>query len=76
MTKRHAIKIPKNVSIYYCDSKHIIIFSNSLAQKILRLKTRLIIKKKEGIIKITRAPFFEISNNNKKKIEGSTRNTS
>jgi large subunit ribosomal protein L6 len=69
MTKRHVIKIPKNVSIYYCDSKHIIIFSNSFAQKILRLKTRLIIKKKEGIIKITRAPFFEISNNNKKKLK-------
>lgn len=69
MTKKHVIKIPKNVSVYYCDTKHVIIISNSFAQKILRLKTRVIIKKKEGIIRITRVPFSEMSHNNKKTLK-------
>ena len=69
VTKRHIIKIPKNVSIYYCDTKRIIIFANLFTQKALKLKTRLIIEKEERIIKITRMPFFEISNNEKKKLK-------
>ena len=69
VTKRHIIKIPKNVSIYYCDTKRIIIFANLITQKALKLKTRLIIEKEERIIKVTRMPFFEISNNEKKKLK-------
>ena len=69
VTKRHIIKIPKNVSIYYCDTKRIIIFANPFTQKALKLKTRLIIEKEERIIKVTRMPFFEISNNEKKKLK-------
>lgn len=55
--------------MYYCDSKHIIIFTNSLAQKTLILKTKIIVEKKNRIIKITREPFLNISNNEKKKLK-------
>ena len=69
ITKRYIIKIPKNISMYYCDINHIIIFANSFAQKALILKTKLIIEKKKRIIKITRDPFFNTSNNEKKKLK-------
>lgn len=69
ITKRHIIKIPKNISMYYCDSKHIVIFANSFVQKALILKTKAIIERKKRIIKITRESFLGISNNEKKKLK-------
>ena len=55
--------------MYYCDTNHIIIFGNSSDQKALILKTKLIIEKKKRIIKITRDPFFNTSNDAKKKLK-------
>lgn len=69
ISKRHIIKIPKNIDMYYCDSKHTIIFANSLAQKVLILKTKVIIEEENRIIKITREPFSKTSNNEKKKLK-------
>ena len=69
MMQKYIIKIPKDISVYYCDTKRVIVFSNSFAQKVLRLKTRVIIKKKEGIIKVTPTPFSGMSNNFKKKLK-------
>ena len=69
IAKKHIIKIPKKISVYYCDSKHVIIFANSFAQKALKLKTKIIIERKKRIIKITREPFSTISNNEKKQLK-------
>ena len=69
ITKRHIIKIPNNISMYYCDINQIIIFANSFAQKSLILKTKLIIEKKQRMIKVTRDPFFNTSNNEKKRLK-------
>ena len=55
--------------MYYCDSKHTIIFANSLVQKVLILKTKVIIEEANRIIKITREPFSKTSNNEKKKLK-------
>jgi large subunit ribosomal protein L6 len=55
--------------MYYCDTKHLIIFANSLAQKTLTLKTKIIVEEKNRIIKITREPFVNTSNNEKKKLK-------
>lgn len=55
--------------MYYCDTKHIIIFANSFAQKTLIVKTKVIIEEKNRIIKITREPFLNTSNNEKKKLK-------
>jgi large subunit ribosomal protein L6 len=68
-TKRHIVKIPNNISMYYCDAKHIVIFSNLFSQKALRLKTKLIIEKRKRVIKVTQEPFNAISNNEKKKLK-------
>ena len=46
-----------------------VIFSNSFTQKALILKTKIIIEKEKKIIKVTREPFFGISNNEKKKLK-------
>ena len=69
ITKRHIIKIPKNISMHYCDTKRIIIFKNSLTQKSLILKTKIIIERKKRMIKVTREPFFNMSNNKKKRLK-------
>lgn len=69
ITKRHIIKIPKNVSMYYCDTTHIIIFANPFSQRALTLKTKIIIERRKKVIKVTREPFFNISNNEKKRLK-------
>jgi len=69
ITKRHIIKIPEGISIYYCDIKHIIVIANFFGRKTLTLKTKAIIQKEERIIKITRDPFLAISNNERKKLK-------
>lgn len=55
--------------MYYCDIKQIVIFGNSFAQKSLILKTKLIVEREKRMIKITREPFFNTSNNEKKKLK-------
>lgn len=67
--KRHIIKVPKNISMHYCDTNNILIFTNSLSQKVLKLKTKVIIENQKRTIKITRDPFFDTSNNEKKKLK-------
>ena len=67
--KKHAVKIPKNISAYYCDIKRILICTNSFTNKALILKTKLIFDKQKRIIKITREPFSGISNNERKKLK-------
>lgn len=69
ISKRYIIKIPKDVNMYYCDTKHIVIFTNSFVQKTLIVKTKVIIEKKNRIIKITRESFLNTSNNEKKKLK-------
>nr|YP_010252073.1 ribosomal protein L6 [Thalassiosira rotula]QTX08916.1 ribosomal protein L6 [Thalassiosira rotula] len=67
--RRHIIKIPKNISMYYCDTANIIVFANSFTRKALLLKTKLIIENKKRIIKITREPLSNTSTNEKRKLK-------
>lgn len=69
ITKRYIIKIPTGISMYYCTKNQIIIFSNSIMQKKLLLKTKLIVNKNTKLIKVTREPLVSISNNEKKKLK-------
>jgi len=69
VTKKHIIKITNNINIYYCNIKQIIFISNELNQKVLPLKTKLIINEKKKIIKVTRIPFSKISTSQKKKLK-------
>lgn len=76
ITKRHIVKVPIDISMYYCTIHHTIIFTNSFIRKTLKLKTQLIINKDEKILKVTREPLYSISNNEKKKVESNTDNSS
>ena len=69
ISKKNIIKIPKNVSLYYCDTQRIIIFANSLGHKVLALKTKIILENTKRVIKITRDPFGNVSNNERKKLK-------
>jgi large subunit ribosomal protein L6 len=69
ITKRHLVKIPIDISMYYCTIHHIIIFTNSFIRKTLKLKTQLIINKDEKILKVTREPLCSISKNEIKKLK-------
>ena len=69
ITKRHIIKIPTDISVYYWITNHIVIFENSFIRKVLRLKTRLIFENDKKILKITRESLSSISNNEKKKLK-------
>ena len=67
--KKYVIKIPKNISMYYCDVKKVVIFANSSLKKALILKTKLLIDKNKRIIKVTRDSFVNISTNERKKLK-------
>ena len=69
ITKRHIIKIPTDISVYYCTDNNVIICTNSFTQKLLTLKTKLIFENHKKIIKITREPLSNISTNEKKKLK-------
>jgi len=68
ITKRHIIKVPINISIYYCTYRHTIVFADSFVRKTLKLKTKLIIDKNKKMLKVTKEPLHAISNNEKKKL--------
>lgn len=66
ITKRHIVKVPANISMYYCTIYNIVVFSNSFVRKTFTLKTQLIVNKNEKMFKVTREPLYTISNNEKK----------
>ena len=66
IAKKHIVKVPKIITVYYCDVRHILLFINSFAKKTILLKTKLIINKEKRLLKITRESFFKTSNNKKR----------
>lgn len=66
--KKHVIKIPKNVTILYCNEKKIITLIGPLSQKSLKLKVKIELLTNERLIKVTSNPFSKISNSQKKNI--------
>ena len=66
IAKKHIVKVPKTITVYYCDVRHILLFINSFAKKTILLKTKLIINKEKRLLKITRESFFKTSNNKKR----------
>lgn len=69
IVKKYILKIPKNTLLYYCSTNQVVIVSNSKNYKTFKLKTKLILKKTKKIMKVTRIPFFKISNNYQKKLK-------
>lgn len=67
---RYIVKIPTSISIFYCDEKQILLIKSILGQKVLRLKTKIIVLTEENLIKVTNTSFNKISNNQQKKMKG------
>ena len=67
ISEKHALKIPKNISVLYSRKKKIITLVGPLTKKSLKLDVQLFIVKSKNIIKVSSLPFFKISNNKKKK---------
>ena len=65
----YTIRIPYNITVFYCDQKKIITFKGPLKRKSLKLKVKISIQKLEKIIKVSSISFSKMSNNEKKKIK-------
>lgn len=66
--KKHIIKIPKNITVLYCNEKRIITLIGPLSQKSLKLKVKIELLTNEQLIKVTSSSFSKISNSQKKNI--------
>lgn len=69
LKKRYNIKIPKDISVIFCNKKKIITFIGPKGYKSLKLKVNILINKTKNSIKISSIPFYNIPNNEKKKIK-------
>ena len=69
LTKKHIIKIPKNISIFYSEKSRIITLIGPLRRKSLKLKTQIIISSKKKLIGVTTKPFQNISGNERKQLK-------
>jgi len=67
--KRYTIKVPSNISIYYCDKTQIIIFSSPHKRRALKLKLKLVINQTKKNIQVTQNSFFSVSNHDKKNLK-------
>ena len=69
ISKRSLIKIPKDISVLFCDKKKIITFFGPLGKKSLALKLKILLIKSKNSIIVTKSPCKILSNNERKKIE-------
>nr|YP_009495535.1 ribosomal protein L6 [Psammoneis japonica]AWQ64265.1 ribosomal protein L6 [Psammoneis japonica] len=74
-SKKYIVKIPNDISIFYCNKKKIITFKGSRLYKSLKLKTKIYVSTLKKFIVVTKIPFLDMSNNRKKalkSIQGTT----
>jgi len=73
MTKNYLLKIPKNISILYSKKHQSILIKGPSSQKIIKLKTKIKVKKNHSLIDI-KDTFFKSKSikdlKNKKSIQG------
>lgn len=69
ISKRSVIKIPKNITIFYCNNRKLLTVYNAFEKKSLSLKTKILINNQKKILQVTKIPVFKISNNQKKTLK-------
>ena len=69
ISKKNKIKIPKDISVFYCNKKQIITFIGPVTKKSLKIKVRIFVKELDKIILVSKLPFTNSSNNEKKKFK-------
>lgn len=67
ISKQYIIKIPSEISIYYCKKKKILLIKGKIGQKLLKLKTKITLLKKKNLIIVTeKLSDIKLSNKLKK----------
>lgn len=61
LKKRYTVKVPKNISIIYCDKKNIITFIGPLQTKSLKLNVKIFLILDSQLIVVTQIPLSNIS---------------
>ena len=69
LVKKYTIKIPENISVFYCDKFKIITFVGPLKQKTFKLKVQILLIQREKLIRVTRKSFLKMSSNRKKTLK-------
>ena len=75
LKKRYTVKIPKNISIIYCDKKNIITFVGPLQTKSLKLNVKIFLISDSQLVVVTQIPLLNISAGSlksSKKLQGTT----
>jgi len=69
LSKKHIVKIPKHISVFYSEKNRIITIVGPLRKKSLKLKTRIVVSSKKKFIGVTSQPFQNMSLNEKKQLK-------
>ena len=64
--KRFNIKIPSNVSIFYCTTTKLLLILGPYGRKSIKLKTKIFLYNEKNYIQLTKIPVFTMSKNKKK----------
>lgn len=66
---KYFIRIPKNISIIYCENKKIITIIGPLCKKSIKVQIKILFSKDKKTIKISSYPIKKISNKEKKNLK-------
>nr|YP_010377297.1 ribosomal protein L6 [Odontella aurita]QYB22946.1 ribosomal protein L6 [Odontella aurita] len=69
ITKRHTIKVPKNVILYYSKKHKALILLGHLKKILIKLKVKILTSKKIRVVKITKEPFLKMAQNKKRRFK-------
>ena len=74
LSKRHIVKIPKNISVIYCQKNKLVTFFTNSVKKSFNLKIKIILLNNKKLLKVTRIPLFSNLSKIKKlkEIQGTT----
>jgi|AntRauTorckE6833_2_1112554.scaffolds.fasta_scaffold12845_3 large subunit ribosomal protein L6 len=67
--KRHIVKIPKNIDVFYCNKRQILLVSGPLGNKLLKLQVKLELHRTDNVIRVLDTTFQKASNKNKKTLK-------
>lgn len=69
ISKKNTIKIPKDISLIFCNKKKILTLFGPKNCKSMKLKVNIFINDIKKIIQVSSIPFSDISNTEKKKVK-------
>lgn len=68
-SNRYVIRIPNDILVFYCEKRQNLLIKKDSDYKILELKTKIFISKKNRVIGVTGVPFLKTTNSFKKTLK-------